>query len=222
MIKSDFHLHSREDPKDPLRHSAKQLISYLSHKKYTAMALTLHDRCYFNQDLKNYAKRKNITLIPGAEATVEGKHVLLLDNPNQKLPRTFDELEKNKDNFFMIPAHPFHPGSTCIGKNLFLKYKNLWDAVEYSRFHTHFINPNNNTLKLARKLKIPLVGNSDAHRLQEVGDTYSLINSSEKKDNILESIRKNNVKVRTRPLPLQKFLGTAAAHALRNISKKNI
>ena len=59
MLKAEFHIHTKEDPLDAIKYSAKQAISYCSKLKYEVMSITCHTKILFNKELKDYAKQKN-------------------------------------------------------------------------------------------------------------------------------------------------------------------
>jgi hypothetical protein len=48
----------------------------------------------------------------------------------------------------------------------------------------------------------PIVGNSDLHRLQQLGSTYSLVEAEANPDAICEAIRAGRVQIRSQPLSL--------------------
>jgi hypothetical protein len=62
------------------------------------------------------------------------------------------------------------------------------------------INFNQRAVEVSQSFGFPLVGNSDAHFLSQLGTTYSLIYSEKNLEAIFAAIRQNKVKVTTRPL----------------------
>ena len=198
MLKCDFHMHAKEDPEDRLSYSAKDLIKYAKKLNYDVLAITLHNRFFFNQDIKNFAKRHGILLIPGMEATVEGKHILFHDLKEDPVIFDFEELESYKDEFFITPAHPFYP-SCSVGREMLYDYRKLWDFVEYSHFYTTHLNLNKSAEPFCRRFKIPFIGNSDAHHLHDLGMTYTIVDADKNKDSVLEAIRKHKFRVSKKP-----------------------
>jgi hypothetical protein len=81
-----------------------------------------------------------------------------------------------------------------------MKHLNLFDALEYCHFYSPLINFNQKAVELSRSFGFPLVGNSDAHFLSQLGTTYSLIYAEKNLEAIFAAIRQNKVKVATRPL----------------------
>ena len=77
MLKADLHIHTKEDPvhhKD-IKYTAKQLIDHAANQGYEVIAITCHNKVYYNKKIKEYAKKKGILLIPGIEKTIKRKHV---------------------------------------------------------------------------------------------------------------------------------------------------
>jgi hypothetical protein len=62
------------------------------------------------------------------------------------------------------------------------------------------INFNQRALEVCQSFGFPLVGNSDAHFLSQLGTTYSLIYAEKNLESIFAAIRRNRVEVVSRPL----------------------
>ena len=78
-LKVELHAHSADDPVDAIPHTTSQLIERAATMGYQALAVTLHDRQLELCQYASLAAELGITLIPGTERTIEGKHVLLLN-----------------------------------------------------------------------------------------------------------------------------------------------
>ncbi|MFC1690647.1 PHP domain-containing protein [Nanoarchaeota archaeon] len=224
MLKADLHLHTKEDPLDKLKidYTAKELIDYMKKLDFDVIAITNHNSIFYNKKIKEYAKKKGILLIPGVEATIEGKHILIY-NPSlkEKLPKTFSELEKYKrknKKSVIVAAHPFFPMPQLYFHNL-EKYIELFDAVEYSHFYTKRINFNKRAVKIAKKHNKPFLGTSDAHFLDKVGTTYSLLKCQKTKASVLEAIKKGNLTIITEPIRFLDFATRLTRSNLRHISR---
>lgn len=200
MLKADFHIHTKEDPVDRIRYTAKDLINYAAKLNFKLLAVTNHYEVYYNNDLVNYAKKKGILLIPGMEARIENKDVLLLNTRKSVKPNNFSELEKLKqENVVVIAPHPFYPGKICLKEKL-IEYIDSFDLIEHSHFYTSLINCNKKAIAVAKKYNKPLIGNSDSHNLFQFNHTYSLVDANQNIDSVLEALRKGKVKVQTKPL----------------------
>ena len=96
-LKTDLHLHSSEDPADVITHDAYTLIDKAVELGFDALALTLHDRQLTEPRVFDYARDHGVTLLPGVERTIEGRHVLLLNFPQgTEQVRTFADLARLK------------------------------------------------------------------------------------------------------------------------------
>ncbi len=189
-----------------IKHSAFQLIDHAAKLKFDVLALTLHEKIYFPKALQDYAKKRNILLIPGMEATVEGKHVLLINPPlTTQNPGTFAKLEKIKEEgVFTIAAHPYYIRSYCLGDKV-KEYKHLFNAVEHCHFYTNYLNRNKKAIAAAEECNKPMVANSDTHFFHQFNTNYTLVDAEKKTDAVLEVIRKNKHHLATRPLSTGEF-----------------
>ena len=210
MLKADMHCHVQGDPHDNIPYTAEQLIDHAAQHHYTVLALTCHDKVIFSDELKRYATSKKILLIPGAEKTLQGKHVLLYNLTQQELDETknFDDLRqlklKNK-RLLVIAPHPFFIIGSCLG-HLLKKNIDVFDAIEYGHYHTYGFNLNKKAAQLAKKYNKPLVGLSDCHRLFQFGTTYSLIDATRTNDEVIAAIKSGKVRYVSPPLPPLLFL----------------
>ncbi len=211
MLKGDFHIHTKEDPKDMIKYTAKDLVKFMAKLKYEVMALTPHEKPVRIPGIKEYAKKHGILLLEGSERFIEGHDVVVIgyDGPLNK----FEDLDKvNDENGLVIAPHPFYQTHTCLMGDLEPNLKRF-DAIEYSHFYTWFMNfPNRKAEKLAEANGKTLVGTSDSHDLAQIGHTYTVLDADKNYDSILESIRKNRVRVVTKPLPSTLFFKIAFNH----------
>jgi len=203
VLKVDLHLHTSDDPADVIAHDAHHLIAVAAERGFDALAITLHDRELSDSRTLDYARERGITLLPGVERTIEGRHVLLInfrDGTDQI--RTFDELarRRSQDNGLVIAPHPFFPNGRCLRSHLDT-HVDLFDAVEWSYFWTRALNFNARADRWAAERGKPLVGNSDLHDLRQLGRTYSIVFAERTADAICSAIRDGRVSVHTSPVP---------------------
>ncbi|MDD5254028.1 MAG: PHP domain-containing protein [Candidatus Nanoarchaeia archaeon] len=218
MLKADFHIHTNYIQKKEGRYTPGWLIKDMAKKGFNVLALTEHAsinslfvkknydnamNTYFR--FKDYAKKKNILLIKGVEKHIEGKEVLILNYDKFKEINNFNDLEKVRDeNGLIIAPHPFYPWG--LGKDLTKNIK-LFDALEYSTNYIKEINFfNKKAEKVAKENKRTLLANSDAHWKFQLGNNYNIIDADLKVDSILEAVRKNKVKIFTKPLTLPQYM----------------
>jgi len=209
MLKSDFHLHSSEDPKDDIKYSSKELIDHCSKLGFEVLSLTHHGNRFFNQEIIDYAKQKKILLIPGVEANVNGKHTLIINAPEgyNYDNLSFDDLKEiRKNNVIVIAAHPFYPRNNCLGKEL-IENIDLFDGIEYCHLYKPFINWfNNKAVKVAKKYNKSIIGTSDAHSLIQIGHTFTYLDCNKDINSVMDAIRNNKLNLHTKPLPWKSFI----------------
>jgi predicted metal-dependent phosphoesterase TrpH len=213
-LKVDLHLHTAEDPLDHIRYTAKELISKAADESFDVISVTNHHQLTFNQDLSSYAQQRGILLIPGIEMTIQRRHVLVLNPPPHKTCSDFLSLSKlRRPETLIVAPHPYFPGTYSLNGYL-LKHLHLFDALEYCHFYSPMINFNQRALEVCQSFRFPLIGNSDAHFLSQLGTTYSLIHAERNLESIFAAIRANQVEVVTRPLKTLE-MGSIANRFLR-------
>lgn len=210
LLKADFHIHTREDPHDFIRHTAVELLEAAARQGFEVIALTCHNKRIHTAELSQKAADLGILLIPGVEAAIGGKHTLLLDMPYSRLRvRSFDHVrERKRDGGFVIAPHPFFPAPKCLNGKL-RENLDLFDAIEFSHFYTQTVDFNRKAVAYARAHDLPLVGTSDCHRLWQLGTTYSLVDAESKTiEGVFAAVRARRVSVVTSPLkPFDRLRG---------------
>ncbi|MDF1536221.1 MAG: PHP-associated domain-containing protein [bacterium] len=205
-LKCDLHLHTKEDPRHQLSYSAKELIDAAAGHRYDVLSITNHNTVTYNSELADYAAGKGILLIPGVEATVMGKHVLIYGvggdagGTCEKWDSlSFFDLKRLKAaGAFIVAPHPFYPNYNCLG-NLLNRFSTLFDAVEYSHLYTRKVNFNLKAQEFARENGIPTLGLSDAHSLKQLNYTYTLIDAEKEMHSIFQAIKEDKATIVTRP-----------------------
>ena len=201
-LKCDLHLHTKEDPRHQLGYTARDLIEKAAESGYQVLSITNHNTVTYDAELRDFAAEKGVLLIPGVEATVMGKHVLIygVEGMEEKWDRlTFFDLKRLKSRgAFIVAPHPFYPNYNCLG-NLLNRFSTLFDAVEYSHLYTKKVNFNLKAKDFARSKGIPVLGLSDAHSLKQLDYTYTLIDADQDTDSVFQAIRENRLTIVTRP-----------------------
>jgi predicted metal-dependent phosphoesterase TrpH len=209
-IKFDFHMHTLDDPVDHhVYHTIFELLDKAAGLGYDALAITLHTRQFYSREAERYAADRGLLLIPGVEQDIEKSHVLLINFPKEASEgiRTFADLARVKAELarsgaaesLVIAPHPFFPGGVAL-QDKFWDHKELFDAVEVSGFFHRYWNPNGKAVDAARKLGLPLVGNSDTHTLEQFGKTWSEVDSAKDAVSILRAIKAGRAQVMGRSL----------------------
>ncbi len=208
-LKVDFHIHTGEDPKDrDIRYSAEELLDVAAEYGFQALAITNHEAVFYTKKLRKYAARRGILLIPGTEAKIEGKHVVIVNckRPCPKNLKLADVRAYVGEQALIIAPHPFYPRPYCL-QNQLERHITQFDAIEYAHLHFRFFNLNTRAVAVAHKYHLPLVGTSDAHSLRQLHTTYTLVDVENVTISaIVEAVRAHNVRVVTRPLSPWVFL----------------
>jgi len=216
LLKADLHLHTREA--EPwIAYDARTLIDRAAHHGYRALSITNHDTLTFDERLSAYARARGIVLVPGAEATIEGRHVLLYNfDVHVSAIQTFARLRRFKGpDWLVVAPHPFFPGSISLGNRL-LDEIDVFDAIESSHFYTRMVDFNKKAAALAREVGLPLLGTSDSHLARQFGTTYSLVQSEPTVACVLSAIRRGQVQIVSHPLKLRDMTVIAAELGLRD------
>lgn len=224
-LKVDLHIHTREDPEDLIRYSACALIDRARELGFDALSITGHNAVIENREIRSRAERRDLLLLPGMEATLSGKHVLIINPGFLRNPanRPLSDLSRIKnDRNLIIAPHPFFPQSKALKSKLF-EYQELFDAVEFSHFYNPLVNFNRRAVRAAALLGLPMVGTSDCHFLFEFGTTYSLIEAKKDPDAIMDAVKNGRIEIRSAPLSvwqMAKFTTLALEMKLRMMGKR--
>ena len=201
-LKVDLHTHTGDDPRDVVHYNALRLIDKAARLGYDAIAITNHDRVTDDEHILAYAKDRDVLIIPGMEATLSGKHVVILKPAfKDNFPeRTLDQLPKlvAEDSLVFAP-HPYFPHLKSLGERC-VEYVSFLHAMEFSHFYTRCINFNKKAVKMAKAHSLPLVGTSDSHQLWEFGTTYSIVEADRDVDSIINAVKQGKVELVTTPL----------------------
>jgi predicted metal-dependent phosphoesterase TrpH len=213
VLKVEFHAHTSDDPVDRIPHSTADLINRAADLGYDALAITLHDHQLDLAPWTELAAARGLLLIPGVERTIEGRHVLLINySPRAEEVATFAELAdlKREERGLVIAPHAFFPASSSLGRQLMDRHAGLFDVVEYNAMFAPGVNFNRPAERWARLHGCPMVGNGDVHRLQQLGTTYSMVDSVPEPDAICAAVRAGRLLVKARPLSWPTTISLAA------------
>jgi len=236
MLKVDLHTHTNYIQPYEGNYSPKTLIDHAVKLGFDAIAITEHcipnpPRWFVQQrenpldsyfHFKDYAEKKGLLLIPGVELTVEGKEVLLINfKGNPAKYKKLNDLKRLPKNVLTIVSHPFFKKKNCMGE-LLEPNIHLFDAIEYSHFYTKWLNLNKKAVKITEEYGKRLIGTSDAHRLYQMGHTYTMIDAEKNADAIVDAIKHKKFRMITKPLNTRTFLKialfAATASALQRVN----
>ncbi|MBU0518421.1 PHP domain-containing protein [bacterium] len=201
-LKADFHAHCGEDVCDILFYTAHDLIDRYAELGFQVMTISNHITLTFSEDWRRYAEEKGMLLIPGVEASIDNKHVLILNaDEDANRIRTFDDLKtyKASHDSFIVAPHPFSFASICLNDDTY-KHADLFDGVEWHHFYTRGFNPNLKAKQFAAETGKTLIANSDCHDLGYLGEVYTLVKAAPTWESISSALRRGEVEIKTQPL----------------------
>ena len=180
------------------------------------------------EKVRRHAERKGMLLIPGCEANIEGKDVLIYNITEKErsrlktlrdLRRLKIEAQKSGRNILVIAPHPYFGnrmiGKYCLGRKL-IKNIDIFDAIEYSFFYIKRVNRNKKAVRIAKRYCKPMVGNADIHVLDNLDRTYSLIRADKTVDSVISAIKAGDVKIATKPLTVKHVMKLAYFHSFKS------
>lgn len=200
-LKADFHTHTSDDPIDPVPFSAEALLDETARRGFQVIAITCHERRVWSPVLAEYARRRGVLLVPGTEALIEGKHVVLLNPDEEQMKaRTFAELRAlGRRDAAVLAPHPFYPTSSSLWGGL-TRNIDLFDAVEHCSLYFTGINPNRRAARVARKHGLPLLGTSDTHDFPYQDTTFTWVDVDEVTvAGVIRAVRAGRVELETEP-----------------------
>jgi predicted metal-dependent phosphoesterase TrpH len=204
VLKVELHAHTDEDPADRITHTTQDLIDRAADLRFDALAVTLHDRYFDPAVHAAHAALRGVVLLSGIERTIQGKHLLLINFPEEvSRVETFADVRalRARTNGLVVAPHPFYPVPSALRGHLDREVS-MVDAVEVNAMFTTAIDFNAAAISWARANGKPLVGNTDLHLLEQMGTTYSLVDAGRDPDGICAAIRAGRVEVRSEALPL--------------------
>lgn len=209
MLQLDLHVHTTHSH-DGLCTVARAVEAARA-KGLSGIAITDHDSIAGYSEAKKFSN-DGFLVIPGVEVSSADGHIIGL-GINELIPRSLPAKETVKlitdQGGIAVAAHPF-----ALGRRPELVYKAEFDAIEGLNSRALFLS-NPLAQRFAKKNKIPMVAGSDAHRCDEIGLAYTLIDSELKIDSILERIRRGGTSISGRTLPISSFLWRDLQKTLR-------
>ena len=222
MIKVELHAHTSDDPGDRIPHDTHALLDHAARFGYGALAITLHNRWFDPAPFDEYAAARGIVLLSGIERTIDGKHVLLINVPREAGDlQSFDDVRALKQQTpaaLVVAPHPFYPIPSALGASLD-ELIDVVDAVEVNAMYTSGLDYNRRARTWAAAHGKALVGNTDLHRLDQIGTTWSEVDATPDADAICAAIRAGRVVVRSRPISWPRALWTMARMELGGLGR---
>lgn len=217
--KVNLHLHASDDPEDAIPHAFTDYVDRGAALGFRALALTCHNRFVNNPSYHAYAAERGMLFIPGAELTVEGAHVVVLNCDKEvEAVRTLAGLrayKKNHPEICVIAPHPYFPFPYVLGEKLD-RHIDLFDAIECSWFYSRRVDFNKRAEQTARNYRIPYLATSDTHDIRFLDSSYAEVEADKLSTAaILRAVKNGSFENRTSPRKLFREMG--AFFAQQNI-----
>jgi predicted metal-dependent phosphoesterase TrpH len=184
----ELHSHCQGDPVDTyIGHTIFQQIDRAKELGLDAIAITWHRKICSAPEAFIYARERGILLIPGMEAEVDRRHLIVLNLSEGDLPPdpTWNQiraLRLRKPEVLVMAPHPFYPHPSCLGKTM-NDHVDCIDAVEWCMIHVGWlpgrVNPNLRAAHWAKQYGKTLIACSDAHTLSAIGRNASTVEADE-------------------------------------------
>jgi predicted metal-dependent phosphoesterase TrpH len=181
--RADMHIHSIASDGTA---SAEQILEYVErHTDLDLIAIADHERIEGAVECQRLARERGsrIEVVVGEEVTTRSGHLLGLFlqarlRRGQKLETTVAEI--HEQGGLAIVPHPFSAFTKGMRKHAIMRIHEArdpllyWDALEGYNPSTAGRYGRHATIRLAAELGISLVGNSDGHTLDTIGDGRTL------------------------------------------------
>lgn len=190
MIRADLHIHSLVS--DGMAHPY-DIVRYARKVGLNVISITDHNT-FLGSIIASKLGIRDVTVIYGNEVRTEFGDLLLLceyypKDASMDLTELVD-LARNY-NCLLIPAHPLAILRKGMGYYVIKHYMHLWDGIEIFNGASDPLT-NAITYKLFKDLRKAKIANSDAHILDAIGTTYTIVKSKSKRvEDVLEAIRRN-------------------------------
>jgi len=181
--KADLHIHSIASDGTA---SAAQILDYAeSQTDLDLIAIADHERIEAAVECQRLARERGsrVEVIVAEEVTTRSGHLLGVFlqarlRRNQRLETTVAEI--HEQGGLAIVPHPFSAFTLGMRKNAIMRVHLssdplvYWDALEGFNPSTAGRYGRAATARIAAELGLPLVGNSDAHTIDTIGDGHTL------------------------------------------------
>lgn len=186
-IKFDMHCHTREGSLDG-KVSIKEYITILKSQGFSGMLVTDHDSYngfrYYRDCLKEHLE--NFVVLKGVEYdTIDAGHILVILPENVKLPlmecrglpvRLLSDIV-HRFGGILGPAHPYGGRHLSIARTrVFRKNPDIMKRFDFVEGFNccETAEANMGAKNLAAEYNLPVLGGSDSHRAECVGNAYTV------------------------------------------------
>lgn len=186
-MKFDMHVHSKFSRDGSVPPSV--IVRRCKQMGLSGLAITDHNSIDGSFEARSFAKSEGILVVSGSEVSTSEGHVLAY-GVRELIPRGLSAAEAvdriKEVGGLAVAAHPKRFPS---GVGLELAERVKFDALEVLNGGSSR-TANTSALRLAERIERPRTGGSDAHRLDEVGRSYTVLEGVFTEDQALDAIRK--------------------------------
>lgn len=169
----------------------RDYLSILKRKKIDAVAITDHNSIEAVKKWRKDFQKNKIQLIPGVEISSESGHIIgLFVEKNIESGLTVAEtVEKIRDRGGLaIAAHPFDIFRCGVGKKT---VESNFDCIEIFNSRSIYKKGDEKAMQVKNKLKIVGICGTDAHIINEIGNSYIETDS----EDVFNAIKKGKFKM---------------------------
>ncbi|MGM0404709.1 MAG: CehA/McbA family metallohydrolase [Thermoplasmatota archaeon] len=187
-MKIDMHVHSTYSGDS--NGSPEDIMKKAESVGLDGLALMDHNTLKGYRSIKN--KNSSLILVPGIEVSTREGHVMAIGIQEEigKQPTIAEAIDKIDEQGAIAAApHAYRYWSGMTEEKLF---SNNWAAIEGLNGRS-WHSKNVKARKAARKMNLPIIGGSDAHRLKTVGKAYTIFDNLDSWEDVITQIKKGNV-----------------------------
>lgn len=183
-MKFDLHIHSMYSSDSRCKPS--HIMASAIKRGLNGLSLTDHNTM---EGYRSIRKTHGLIIIPGMEISTDSGHVIALGIQEEIASKK--SLEETLDDIYgqgglAIASHPYRFWSGLGEKTI---QKHIWSAIEVLNGRSGVIS-NQMAMRLAKSMKTPVVAGSDSHSLANIGKAYTLIESANNWEDVIQSIQK--------------------------------
>ncbi|MEM2125526.1 MAG: PHP domain-containing protein [Candidatus Methanosuratincola sp.] len=176
LLKIDLHVHTDRSPDGCS--SIMEVAEAAKRKGLQGLAITDHDLPLTESDALRLSSELGLLVVPGVELSTPAGHLIIL-NPKREFGglslRAVAEAARRDGSTVIIP-HPMDPLSHGIGfseASSLIPYCPLIETINASTLSRY----NSRAKDFASRNSLPMVGGSDAHLADAVGDAFTVVDS---------------------------------------------